>query len=84
MAKVLVRWMSRISQHEMSEGNGMAIPDVSGSLAAPTASTSAPWYTTVAASSDPAGRLAQAETTTDSRVLAEAAKVIVANLPGVT
>ena len=46
------------------------------------AGTTPPWYTAVAATSDPAGRLAQARATTDAQVLADAAKIIVSRLPG--
>jgi hypothetical protein len=49
-----------------------------------TAGTAPPWYTAAAASSDPAGRLAQAGARTDAQVLAEAAKIIVSRLPGLS
>ncbi len=62
----------------------MAILDARDSPPATTARTAPPWYTAVAASSSPAGRLAQAGAVTDAQVLTEAAKLIVSRLPGLS
>jgi hypothetical protein len=60
----------------------VAILDTCDRPLATTAGTAPPWYTTVAASSDPVARLAQAGAVTDAQVLAEAAELIVSRLPG--
>jgi hypothetical protein len=60
----------------------MAISDTRDPPLATTAGTAPPWYTAVAASSDPAGRPAQAGAMTGAQALAEAAELIVSRLPG--
>jgi hypothetical protein len=60
----------------------VAILDTRDRPLATTAGTDPPWYPTVAASSDPADRLAQAGAVTHAQILAEAVELIVSRLPG--